>query len=246
MRQQGFDAQLTLPFQVENWLNVKVKTSNISGTMPKIFIILSPYAWKNNVLENKNYYDDLDIIDQGHSKGYISQFWLYIGYSLTNFIIISTTMMVSYIAASNNKNVISSDLENVGQSHHLQKWLYLSYYMTDFCQNLIEMMAMLSNKNYISCPWKCNSRSPFTKKILHLGYYTTDFNQTFIKPAIYLWFTDLDSIYLRPASLTKELCHQVIGILFGQIKHVPIYKFQDGCQLIWHDNYYVTFVRKHV
>ena len=35
------------------------------------FFILSPYVWENNGLLNKNYWDDLDIIDQGHSKGNI-------------------------------------------------------------------------------------------------------------------------------------------------------------------------------
>ena len=44
----------------------EVKTSNISGTMLPIFFILSPYLWENNGLVNKNYWDDLDIIDQGH------------------------------------------------------------------------------------------------------------------------------------------------------------------------------------
>ena len=40
-----------------------------------------------------------------------------------------------------NKNVLSSDLGNVGQGHHLQKSLYLSYYMNDFYQSFIEMMT---------------------------------------------------------------------------------------------------------
>ena len=35
-----------------------------------------------------------------------------------------------------NKNVISADLENVGQSHYLQKSLYLCYYMTDLTKLL--------------------------------------------------------------------------------------------------------------
>ena len=44
-----------------------------------------PDLWKigcmeNNWLLNKNYLDDLDIIDQGHSKGDISQFCLYLCY----------------------------------------------------------------------------------------------------------------------------------------------------------------------
>ena len=59
-----------------------VITSNISGTMTPIFFILSPYVWENNGLLNKNYWDDLDIIDQGHSKGKISQFFLYLDYPI--------------------------------------------------------------------------------------------------------------------------------------------------------------------
>ena len=39
-----------------------------------------------------------------------------------------------------NKNVISADLENVGQGHHLHNSLYLGYYMTDFIQSFIKMM----------------------------------------------------------------------------------------------------------
>ena len=72
----------------------------------------------------KNYGDDLDIIDRGHCKGNISQFCLYLGYPWTNFNQISTTMMASWLAT---QKVISSDLENVDQGHHLQKILYLSY-----------------------------------------------------------------------------------------------------------------------
>ena len=37
--------------------------------MPPIFFILSPCFWENNGLPNKKYWDDLDIIDQGHGKG---------------------------------------------------------------------------------------------------------------------------------------------------------------------------------
>ena len=63
----------------------KVKTSNISGTIQPIFLILSPWVWKNNGLLNNNHCDNLDIIDQGHSKGNVSQFCLYLGYAWTNF-----------------------------------------------------------------------------------------------------------------------------------------------------------------
>ena len=52
---------LVFIFQVENGLHGK--TWNISGTMEPIFFILSPYFWENNRLLNKNYWDDLAIVD---------------------------------------------------------------------------------------------------------------------------------------------------------------------------------------
>ena len=62
---------------------------------------------------------------------------------------------------------MSSDIENVGQSHHLQNLLYLSFYITDFYKSFIEMMAMwLAQKCHISWPWKCWPRSPFTNIIM--------------------------------------------------------------------------------
>ena len=73
----------------------KVKTSNIFGTMLPIFFIRSSHVWENNGLLNKNYWDALDIIDQGHSAGNISQFCLYLGNPWTIFNNISTTMMAS-------------------------------------------------------------------------------------------------------------------------------------------------------
>ena len=41
-----------------------------------------------------------------------------------------------------NKKVLSSDLENVGQGHHLQKSLYVSYYANDLYQTYINTMTM--------------------------------------------------------------------------------------------------------
>ena len=38
-----------------------------------IFFIFSPCVWENNGLLNKSYWDELDIIDQGHSKGNVWQ-----------------------------------------------------------------------------------------------------------------------------------------------------------------------------
>ena len=62
---------------------------------------------------NKNYLNDLDIIDQDNSKGNVPQFCLYLDNPWTNFNIIFTTMMASRPATK-------TDHENVGQGHHLQ------------------------------------------------------------------------------------------------------------------------------
>ena len=50
---------------------------------------------KNNGLLNNNYLDDLVITDEGHSRGNVSQLFFYLGYPLTIFIKISTTIMAS-------------------------------------------------------------------------------------------------------------------------------------------------------
>ena len=63
--------------------------------MPPISLFFR-HVWKNNgLLLNNNYWDDLDIIDQGYSKGNVSQFCLYLGYPWTNFNTNSITMMAS-------------------------------------------------------------------------------------------------------------------------------------------------------
>ena len=76
----------------------KVKTSNISRNMQPRFCILSPSVCKNNRLLNKNYRDDLDITDLGHSKGNVSRFCIYLGYPWTNVNQISSTMSASWLA----------------------------------------------------------------------------------------------------------------------------------------------------
>ena len=60
---------------------------------------------------------------------------------------ILTTMMPSRLAI---KRVLSSELKNVGQGHHLHKSLYLGYYTTDFYQTFLKMIALLpaENKSY--------------------------------------------------------------------------------------------------
>ena len=96
----------------------KVKISKISGSMPPIFFILLPCFWEHNRLLNKNYWNDFDIIDQGHGNGKFSKFCLHLRYPWTNFNTISTTMKASRPATTTN--VLSSDLESVGQGHHLK------------------------------------------------------------------------------------------------------------------------------
>ena len=94
VRRYGVAAQLSLPFPGGKMgCMEKVKTSNISGIMPPIFLILSPYVWKNNGLLNNNYWDGLNIINQGHSKGNISQLCIYFDYPRTNFNKILTTII---------------------------------------------------------------------------------------------------------------------------------------------------------
>ena len=57
-----------------------------------------------------------------------SMFFIISPYVWNNFDKTSTTRIVSQPAT---KNIISSDFENVDQSHHLQKLLYLSFYRND-------------------------------------------------------------------------------------------------------------------
>ena len=71
------------------------------------------------------------------------QIYLYLGYPWTNFNKISTTKMESCPATK----VWSSDLENVGQGHDLQKALHIIYYTNDFYQTFIEMTAESSAIN---------------------------------------------------------------------------------------------------
>ena len=60
------------------------KSENIEYLWHKTIDVLHsstmPFVWENNEELNKNYLVDLDIIDQGHDKGNISKFFLYIGY----------------------------------------------------------------------------------------------------------------------------------------------------------------------
>ena len=92
----------------------------------------------NNGLLNKNYWDDFDNIDQGHSKGNVLQRCLFLCYSWTNL----TKFRPQWWQHVQQQIILSSDLKNVGQGHHLQKSLKFSNYTTDICQTFIEMIAM--------------------------------------------------------------------------------------------------------
>ena len=114
---KGFPHKLVFRFPSGKWVAwKKFKKIDYLCIVPPIFFILSRYVWENNGLLNKNYWDDLEVIDQGHGYGNISEFYLYLGYPWTNFNKISTTMMASRPAT---KNVLSFDLKNVGHGHHL-------------------------------------------------------------------------------------------------------------------------------
>ena len=84
---------------------------------------------------------------------------------------------------SATQNVWSSDLENVGQGHHLQKSLYLSYYINDdFYQTFIEIMQYVAgNRNVISADLENVWQGRRLQKLLYIGFYMTYFNQTFTK-----------------------------------------------------------------
>ena len=108
----GFAAQLRLLFQVENGLHGKNENIKYLWHYATVFHHFSPCVWKSIRLL-KMTEDDLDVIDRGHSKGNVSQFYLYLSNTCTNFSQIWTKMVLV-----GNKSVSSSDLENVGQGHH--------------------------------------------------------------------------------------------------------------------------------
>ena len=99
----------------------------------------------------KNYWDDRNIMDQGHDKGNILKFCWYIGYRLTpQFKNISTTMIAPQPAT---KNVWSSDLENIGKDHNLK--IAVSYPLNDrFLPNFHRNENAAGNKNVISADFE--------------------------------------------------------------------------------------------
>ena len=55
-------------FEVENGLHGKSENIEYLWRCATDIFILSAYVWEYNGLLNKNYFDDLDITDQGHIK----------------------------------------------------------------------------------------------------------------------------------------------------------------------------------
>ena len=99
---------------VSRWNGLNGKSENVEYMLYAIiFFNLSHWVWENNGLSNKNYWDDLDGINQGQIKDNVPQFRLYHGYTWTNFIQISTIYL--WHRGQQTKSVITSYLENVGQ-----------------------------------------------------------------------------------------------------------------------------------
>ena len=75
--------------------------------------------------------------------------------------------------------VLSFDLENVGQGHHLQKLLYVSYDTKNYqiCIDTMSMLPATKMSAYLENVDQCHR----LQKLLYLGSYMTDFNQTFTK-----------------------------------------------------------------
>ena len=77
-------------------------------------------------LLNKNYCDYIDIIDQGaitfNNFAYISAI---LGPILTG-------VRPQWCHRDWQQKMSWSDLQNLGQGHDLQKYMYISYYTTDF------------------------------------------------------------------------------------------------------------------
>ena len=142
----------------------KVKTSNISGTMPLIKFILSPYVWKNWLL-NKNYWDDLGIIDQGHSKSDVSQFCLYLSYPWKFFYKISTMMMESWQVTKTRSIILPWKCRSRSPFTKIAVFqLQYNRFLPKLYRNDSNVVG---NKNVISgWPLRWRPRSPLTKIII--------------------------------------------------------------------------------
>ena len=185
-------------FQVENGLFGK--NENIEYLWRYAADLLHSFTvffWENNGLLNKNYWDHLDIIDQGHSKGNVSQFFSYLGYPWTNFNQISITMMEGIVAGKKSLIIwpwkcrtMSPFTKKIAVSQKLYERFISNFHRND--------VNMAGNKNFISADLKNVGQDHLWEKWLHLGFYTTDFNQTFTKMA-----------QLRLAAKAKSLhsCH---------------------------------------
>ena len=160
---------LVLVFEVENSLNWKSENIEYVGVSASNLCNFSPCAWDNNWLSKKNYWKDLDSINQGRSKPNGPQFLLYLGCPWINFNNISTTVIASQPA----KKVKPSDIENGYQDQHLQKFL-IFLHIRDFNQSFTKMMKLFwPQSNHISWPWNRKSwLNIFRKEPYNLIFYS--------------------------------------------------------------------------
>ena len=125
---------LVFLFQVENRLHEKSEYMEYLWHYA-IDFILSPYILENNgLLNNNKYWNELDIRDQGHSKGNVSHFCLYLGYPWINFNKITSLPKKPGL----DKNTPSNfrPISNLNNISKLLERLILSriqYHTTAFC-----------------------------------------------------------------------------------------------------------------
>ena len=115
--------------------------------------------------------DDLDIIDQGHSKGNVSQYCLYLGYHLTNFNKTPTTTMES-------RRAIKQLTLQLQVTVIIYKSLYLDCHTTYFNKTFTKMME--SRRVIKELTLKLQA-TVIIYKSLYLDCHTTDFNKIFTK-----------------------------------------------------------------
>ena len=61
------------------------------------------------------------------------------------------------------KNISSSELENVGHGHRFRESRHLGYYMTNFLSNFCRNAGNVAGDRNATSPLKCRSKSPFAK-----------------------------------------------------------------------------------
>ena len=102
---------------------------------------------------------------------------------------------------------MSSDLENVGQDYHLQKVLYLNYFITDFYKFYRNDGNVVGYKMSYQLGWKMYTKVVMYKKIIISLYFTANLNQTFTKMML-LGLTKKASHQLTLKVLVKVTLHK--------------------------------------